>query len=223
MNKKKKWFEAKNNTFVYAQGLPLDVTEDEVVEFFMKCGVLKIDPTTGKKKVKIYTDESGKQKGDARICYENIESVEMALEWLCDSEIRPGYKVHVEQAVFEQHGETYKPREVHKLDKIEKLRIKAEHERQMAWDEEELHEVGLKIVILEGFYTLDEIEEITSQFPEEDLEGVMLAKQQFFKELESELRAEIESKIGPVHKIDFFPDNPAGVCKIKFMSGLHAE
>jgi hypothetical protein len=29
----------------------------------------------------------------------------------------------------------------------------------MAWDEDQLHEVGLKIVILEGFYTLEEIEQ----------------------------------------------------------------
>lgn len=128
-NKKKKWYEARNNTFVYASGLPADVTEDEVVDFFMKCGVLKIDPATGKKKVKIYTDDEGRQKGDVRVCYENIESVEMAIEWLSDSEIRPGFKVHVEQAVFEQKGETYVPKEAHKLDKIEKLRIKAEHER----------------------------------------------------------------------------------------------
>jgi len=124
----------------------------------MKCGILKIDPATGKKKVKLYADDTGKLKGDVRVCYENIESVEMAIEWLSDSEIRPGYKVHVEAAVFEQKGETYVPKEAHKLDKIEKLRIKAEHERQMAWDEEELHEVGLKIVILEGFYTLEEME-----------------------------------------------------------------
>ena len=42
-NKKKKWFDARQNTFVYAQGLPKDITEDELMEFFKKCGVLKID------------------------------------------------------------------------------------------------------------------------------------------------------------------------------------
>ena len=95
----------------------------------MKCGVLKIDPSTGRKKVRLYTDSAGKLKGDVRVCYENIESVEMALEWLSDSEIRPGFTVHVEQAEFKQKGETYVPKEAHKLDKIEKLRIKAEYER----------------------------------------------------------------------------------------------
>ena len=114
----------------------------------MKCGVLKIDPTNGKKKVRIYTDKDGKQKGDVRVCYENIESVDMAIEWLNESEIRPGFKVRIEPAVFEQKGETYVAKEAHKLDKIERMRIKAEHERQMAWDEEQVHEVGLKIIIL---------------------------------------------------------------------------
>ena len=123
----------------------------------MKSGVLKIDPSTGKKKIKLYTDKDGMPKGDARICYENIESVEMAIEWLNETEIRPGFKVRVDQAVFEQKGETYVPREIHKLDKVEKMRLKAERERQMAWDEDELHEVGLKIVILEGFFTVVEV------------------------------------------------------------------
>jgi HIV Tat-specific factor 1 len=72
----------------------------------------------------------------------------MAIEWLNESEIRPGFKVRIEQAVFEQKGETYVAKEAHKLDKIERMRIKAEHERQMAWDEEQVHEVGLKIIIL---------------------------------------------------------------------------
>jgi len=82
----------------------------------------------------------------------------MAIEWLNESEIRPGYKVRIEPAVFKQKGEIYVAKEAHKFDKIERMRIKAEHDRQMAWDEEQVHEVGLKIIILEGFYTIDEIE-----------------------------------------------------------------
>jgi len=43
-------------------------------------------------------DENGEPKGDARIGYANMESVEMAVEWLNDSLIRPGYNVKVEPA-----------------------------------------------------------------------------------------------------------------------------
>ena len=45
----------------------------------------------------------------------------------------------------------------------------------------------------------------------------------FFKELEGELRAEIESKVGQVGKAEFFKENPLGVCKLRFFSSLDAE
>ena len=77
-------------------GLPLDVDESELTEFFKKCGAIMIDPHSGQLKIKVYRDESGQPKGDARICYANIESVEMALEWLNGSEIRAGFPVKVE-------------------------------------------------------------------------------------------------------------------------------
>lgn len=163
-----------------------------------------MDPVTGGLKIKIYKDEQGDPKGDCRVAYENIESVQMALEMLSDSEIRPGFPVHIELAQFEQKGEAYKPREVKKIDKIEKLRIKAEHERQTAWGDEEIHNIGLKIVVLENFYTYDEMMEAGEEYPE------------LFKELELEIRSEVESKTGSIVKIEFFKDNPLGVCKIRF-------
>jgi hypothetical protein len=46
------------------------------------------------------------------------------------------------------------PRKKQKVDKLEMLRIKAEQERQLAWDDDlHIHEMGLRIVILEGIYT----------------------------------------------------------------------
>ena len=45
----------------------------------------------------------------------------------------------------------------------------------------------------------------------------------FFAELEEELKVEIQSKIGSVAKIEFFKNNPRCVCKIRFLSSLHAE
>jgi len=50
-NKKKKWFEAKSNTYIYVEGLPLDINEEdlklELSAFFKKCGIIKLDPSTG--------------------------------------------------------------------------------------------------------------------------------------------------------------------------------
>lgn len=41
----------------YIQGLPMDVTVDEVVAHFAKCGVIAPDPVTQQPRVKLYTDE----------------------------------------------------------------------------------------------------------------------------------------------------------------------
>ena len=109
-NKKQKWFESKMNTFIYVSGLPKDVSEDELHEFTRKCGAIMIDPSSGQPKIKVYKDKDGVPKGDARICYANIESVEMAVEWLSGSQFREGVEVKVEQASFEMKGEVYKPK-----------------------------------------------------------------------------------------------------------------
>jgi len=101
-----------------------------LAEFAKKCGMLRLDTQTGKLKINIYKDkETNVPKGDASISYANIESVDMALEWLNESHIRPGFPIKVEKANFEQKGAEYKPRDVSKVDKIEKSRIKALQER----------------------------------------------------------------------------------------------
>lgn len=135
-NKKRKWFESKENKYVYVQNVPVNATVQEIKDFFARCGVVKIDPQTGDFAIKIYTDEDGKPKGDCRVGYENYESVDMAVEWLNDNEIRPGYPLKIEKAQFQQKGDTYQKREIKKLDKVEKLRIKAEQERQHAWNDD---------------------------------------------------------------------------------------
>ncbi len=95
------------------------------------------------------------------------------------------------------------------------MRIKAEQERQLAWDDDDhIHEIGLRIIILEGIYTEAEV-----------IENQEIGQLDFFlEELELELRREIETAFGPIEKMQFFPENPAnGYVKIKFQSALHAE
>ena len=56
-NKKRKWYQTKVNTYIYVQGLPNDITEQELKEYFVRCGVIRLDPFSGKDMIKIYKDE----------------------------------------------------------------------------------------------------------------------------------------------------------------------
>ena len=87
------------------------------------------------------------------------ESVEYAIDMLNETEIRPGFKLLVQVAEFQQKGGDYVPRKKQKVDKLEMVRIKAEQERQLAWEDDlhTMHEKGLRIVILESLYTEEEI------------------------------------------------------------------
>jgi len=52
--KSDKWKARKKNTWVYVNGLPLDVTVQEVHEHFSKCGVIQQDVTSGEPRIKLY-------------------------------------------------------------------------------------------------------------------------------------------------------------------------
>lgn len=68
-------------------------------------------------------------KGDATIFYAKPESVEVALDNLNGAEIRPGFKVTIERARFELHGEHYKERQKKEISKVAKIKTKANQEK----------------------------------------------------------------------------------------------
>ena len=57
---KPKWFEddSGKSTKVYVSGLPLDMTEERLMEFMSKCGMVDIDIRTNKPKLKLYRDDN---------------------------------------------------------------------------------------------------------------------------------------------------------------------
>jgi HIV Tat-specific factor 1 len=55
--KNDKWKRAKTNTWVYVNGLPLDVTIQEVHDHFAKCGVIQTDLATETPRIKLYTNK----------------------------------------------------------------------------------------------------------------------------------------------------------------------
>eukprot|EP00826_Nyctotherus_ovalis_P018043 TRINITY_DN15367_c0_g1_i13.p3 TRINITY_DN15367_c0_g1~~TRINITY_DN15367_c0_g1_i13.p3 ORF type:complete len:133 (+),score=61.78 TRINITY_DN15367_c0_g1_i13:436-834(+) len=116
------------------------------------------------------------------------ESVELALEHLNDSDIRPDFKIRVEKATFQQKGSEYQARKKKKTDTLEIYRIKTEMERKFNWIEEGGEERGLKIVILKGMFTPEDIEKSGD-------------KEQFVKDLEEEIWAECTQKLGEIEKL----------------------
>ena len=89
----------KKTRFVYASGLPLDVTLEELSTFFSRCGII-LETDEGEERIRIYRNDDGAAKGDARIGYLRQESVALAIQILDGTEIRPGFSVSVERAVF---------------------------------------------------------------------------------------------------------------------------
>ena len=55
--KKKKWYTPKINSNIYVSRLPNDITTDELIKTFSKCGFIRNDIQTGLPKVKIYKDK----------------------------------------------------------------------------------------------------------------------------------------------------------------------
>ena len=102
------------------------------------------------------------------------KGVDLAMEMLHETEIRPKYKVMLDKvflkyflkwcevykkAQFEQKGD-YVPRKKATEDKIALIKSKTDQDRLLSWNEEEEGE-GLKIVIILNMFGPEDVEVIT--------------------------------------------------------------
>ena len=75
---------------MYVTNLPPDASLEEVRAVFSKCGVIAEEIDQGKPRIKLYTDDEGKFKGDALIVYFRAESVDLAVQMLDETDFRLG-------------------------------------------------------------------------------------------------------------------------------------
>ncbi|RHY33157.1 hypothetical protein DYB34_001122 [Aphanomyces astaci] len=130
-SKKTKWTSSKQKTWVYINGLPLDITIPEVHDHFVKCGVIQKDLHTDDPKIKLYRNkDTGQLSGDGAVCYMKEPSVELAIQLLDKSDIRPNCPIDVSVAVFSQKGESFVERKRVKLDNRAKVK-KFEQEKTL--------------------------------------------------------------------------------------------
>jgi len=67
---------------VFVSGLPEDVTDDQIAEFFGSIGIIKIDKKTSRPKIWIYRDKmTGRGKGEATVTYDDPPTAGSAIQW----------------------------------------------------------------------------------------------------------------------------------------------
>lgn len=199
------WFETE--THVYVSGLPSHTTEDEFIEMMSKYGIITRKQAPGHPyNVKLYKNEDGSLKGDARCGYAKKESADMAIE-LLDGYLHEGkYELHCERAHFQMKGE-YDPSRKPRLDKRTKLNNKKKIQKLLSWEPEVGKEIRQKRVVLKNMFSPEEILE--------DAENILFLKE----EVETMCTSlQLEAK-----RVDVFDKHPEGVITIDFSTPEHAE
>ncbi|XP_047994113.1 HIV Tat-specific factor 1 homolog [Leguminivora glycinivorella] len=205
------WFDAtdETNTKVYVSNLPLDLTEEEFVNFMQKCGLVERDPQSQKMKVKLYMDkEQNCFKGDALCTYIKIESVDLALKLLDGSDFK-GNTVKVERAHFQLKGEYNPALKPKKKKKKELEKLKKMQQKLFDWRPEKFvgerskHE---RIVIIKNLFHPSDFDK--------DVQLIL--------DYQQDLREEA-TKCGEVRKVVIYDRHPEGVAQITMKEPEQAD
>jgi HIV Tat-specific factor 1 len=211
-----------HNTSIYVSNLPPNISKSDLVQYFSKCGLFKKDLLTLEEKIKIYVDDEGNPKGDALITFLNPASVELAIQLLDDTEIKPGYKIHVEEPNFQSSNTTTSSSsnnntnttkriktDKEKIDKVVKVR-KMQERLALGWSDGigPTKETALCIVVLKNLFDPNELAKLGEQ-------GV--------KELEQDIAAGLEDCKGEIKKVTVFTKHVDGVCLVRFVDPVDAE
>uniref|UniRef100_UPI00358F0E38 RNA-binding protein EWS-like isoform X2 n=1 Tax=Myxine glutinosa TaxID=7769 RepID=UPI00358F0E38 len=84
-----------DNDTIFVQGLSEEITAEQVAEHFKQIGVIKMNKRSGKHMINLYTDrETGRQKGEATVSFDDPPSAKAAIEWFDGKEFN-GNKIKV--------------------------------------------------------------------------------------------------------------------------------
>ncbi|EGC43336.1 nuclear mRNA splicing factor-associated protein [Histoplasma capsulatum var. duboisii H88] len=199
------------NTAVYVTSIPLDATIEEVNNVFSKCGVIAEEIDRRRPRIKMYTDDEGKFKGDALIVYFRPESVNLAIQMLDDTDFRlgetgPDGKMKVQTADYSFKVQKDAPTKPNMNEKRKIMKKTQRLNSKLAdWDDDEPSMAPQsssrwdKVVILKHMFTLQELEE--------DPAAIL--------DIKEDIRQEC-SKLGDVTNVVLYDKEEDGVASVRF-------
>jgi HIV Tat-specific factor 1 len=199
------------NTAVYVTSIPLDAQFDEIREMFSRCGVIAEEIDSGRPRIKMYTDDDGKFKGEALVVYFRPESVNLAIQMLDDSDFRlgetgPQGPMRVQAADFSFKSQQEAPTKTSMRDKKKIIkRTQKLNNKLTDWDDDEpaalvdTNSRFEKVVILKHMFTLKELDD--------DPAAIL--------DIKEDIRDEC-SKLGEVTNVVLYDKEPEGVVSVRF-------
>ncbi|KAI9373082.1 hypothetical protein BJX61DRAFT_533477 [Aspergillus egyptiacus] len=199
------------NTAVFVTSIPLDAEFDEIRDVFSRCGVIAEEIDSGRPRIKMYTDDDGKFKGEVLIVYFRPESVNLAIQMLDDSDFRLGVTgplgpMRVQPADFSFKSQQEAPTKTSMRDKKKIIKRTQKLNNKLAdWDDDEpaalvdTNSRFEKVVILKHMFTLQELDE--------DPAAIL--------DIKEDIREEC-SKLGEVTNVVLYDKEEDGVVSVRF-------
>ncbi|KAE8144955.1 hypothetical protein BDV25DRAFT_165683 [Aspergillus avenaceus] len=199
------------NTALYVTSIPLDADFEEIRYVFSKCGVIAEEIDSGRPRIKMYTDDDGKFKGEALVVFFRPESVNLAIQMLDDSDFRLGVTgpqgpMRVQPADFSYKSQQEAPIKTSARDKRKIMQRTQRLNSKLAdWDDDDpsaLPETNSrfeKVVILKHMFTLQELDE--------DPAAIL--------DIKEDIRDEC-SKLGEVTNVVLYDKEADGVVSVRF-------